>query len=187
MADFFDAETVKNVAIVGLDEHDQFDPFLRLDLAIQYKIHYWVEPAFRTVLLYPLESLSSSQIDLLGFTVYIILATCHSKITKHRILCSLTAPPVVHGPSCTNQDGCTKSWEHAWWGEAKKHGVAIALIHPARIPAKQIAKALPDIATSWHMSTSCRTLTVHSLTSITDRLMKEESYIRVAVKEIQDI
>ncbi|KAJ7133421.1 hypothetical protein C8R44DRAFT_730584 [Mycena epipterygia] len=187
MADFFDAEKVKNVAIVGLDKHNEFDPFLRLDLAIQYKIHHWVEPAFRTILLTPLESLSESQIDLLGFTAYIILATCHSKTTKHRILCSLTTPPVVHSPSCSNYDGCRKSWEHAWWGEAKKHGVAIALIHPTRVPAKQIAKALADIATSWHMSISCRTLTVRSLTGITDRLMMEENYIKIAVKEIQDI
>ncbi|KAJ7113195.1 hypothetical protein C8R44DRAFT_741526 [Mycena epipterygia] len=35
MADFFDAEKVKNIAIVGLDKHNEFDPFLRLDLAIQ--------------------------------------------------------------------------------------------------------------------------------------------------------
>ncbi|KAJ7096207.1 hypothetical protein C8R44DRAFT_889917 [Mycena epipterygia] len=111
MADFFDADTVKDIAIGGLDKHDEFDPFLRLDLAIQYKIQHWVEPAFRTVLLTPLESLSNSQIDLLGFTVYIILATCHSKTTKHRILCSLTAPPVVHSSSCLDYDRRRNSWE----------------------------------------------------------------------------
>ncbi|KAJ7486548.1 hypothetical protein FB451DRAFT_973360, partial [Mycena latifolia] len=185
MGDFFDAKIVRDMAILSLEGYKEFDPTLRLSLAMQYGIKHWVDPSFRTLLRSPLPSLSSDQINMLGFSAYIILAETQSKITKHRILCSLTVPSVVHAADCPNAGSCTKAWAHAWWGEAVKHGVAVALIHPNQIPASQILKALPNIVTSWHMSAACRSLTVRSLSNLSGILLKEEEYIKDAVNTLQ--
>ncbi|KAJ7439136.1 hypothetical protein B0H11DRAFT_2254057 [Mycena galericulata] len=187
LADFFDAAIVRDIAIRGLDVLQDFDPFLRLSLAIQYNILDWVEIAFRYIIRIPLPSLSSNQIDTIGFSPYIILAEAHSKITSHRLLCSLTAPPVVHSDTCTDFEACNNSWARTWWGELKNHGIAVALIHPRRLPAKRIVKSLHSLVTSWHMSASCRTLTVRSLMGFSSILLREELYISRAVKALQHL
>ncbi|KAJ6526581.1 hypothetical protein DFH09DRAFT_1328426 [Mycena vulgaris] len=141
MADFFDCPTVTEVAIRWLSVHADLDPFLRLQLAIEYHLSDWVGPAFSAIVHTPLTSLTAEQITMIGFSPYIILAETQAKITKHRTLCSLTIPPVTHSNTfCsgeTTQASCAKAWAHAWWGESIKHGVAVALLHPAQMPARK--------------------------------------------------
>ncbi|KAJ7833580.1 hypothetical protein B0H13DRAFT_2370351 [Mycena leptocephala] len=187
MADFFGAPLVTQSAKRGLSACNDFDPILRLQLAIRYAIAEWINPAFRRLIHTPLSSLSSAQIEQLGFHVYVILAKTQSKITTHRILCALTVPPVEHGQTCDDHTACNKSWAHAWWGESIKHGVAVALIHPNHVPAQKILHQLPSIITSWHMLEECRSQTVRSLAVSPSRLLQEEGIIMAAIEELKKL
>jgi hypothetical protein len=166
---------------------NDFDPILRLQLAIRYAITEWINPAFRCLIYAPLSSLTSAQIEQLGFHAYVILAKTQSKITTHRILCALTVPPVEHGETCDDHTACNKSWAHAWWGESIKHGVAVALIHPNHVPAQKIIHQLPNIITSWHMLEECRRQTVRSLAVSPSRLLQEEGIIMAAIEELKKL
>ncbi|KAJ7170390.1 hypothetical protein C8R43DRAFT_1152947 [Mycena crocata] len=110
MADFFDAQMVKDIAIRWLDENKGFDPFLRLELAMKYCITHWLDIGFRAIVHTHLPDLSSKQINMLGFSAYIILAETQAKIHKHRTLCALTVPPVEHHKYCSGNDSCNKAW-----------------------------------------------------------------------------
>ncbi|KAJ7843701.1 hypothetical protein B0H13DRAFT_2364665 [Mycena leptocephala] len=171
---FFGAPLVTQSAKRGLSACNDFDPILRLQLAIRYAIAEWINPAFRRLIHTPLSSLSSAQIEQLGFHVYVILAKTQSKITTHRILCALTVPPVEHGQTCDDHTACNKSWAHAWWGESIKH-------------AQKILHQLPSIITSWHMLEECRSQTVRSLAVSPSRLLQEEGIIMAAIEELKKL
>ncbi|KAF8190692.1 hypothetical protein K438DRAFT_2018574 [Mycena galopus ATCC 62051] len=116
---------------------------------------------------------------------YVILAETHAKITQHRALCAVLAPPVTHYSGCENPTTCSLAWAHAWWGEAAKQGIAIALIHPTQIPARKILSTLSDLGTSWQMPASCRKLTVKSLKDDPSLLLREEIFIAKALTELK--
>ncbi|KAJ7912801.1 hypothetical protein B0H13DRAFT_2327014 [Mycena leptocephala] len=79
MADFFGAPLVTRSAKRGLSACKDFDPILRLQLAIRYAITEWINPAFRRLIYAPLSSLTSAQIEQLGFHAYVILAKTSPK------------------------------------------------------------------------------------------------------------
>ncbi|KAF8146521.1 hypothetical protein K438DRAFT_2028136 [Mycena galopus ATCC 62051] len=163
MADFFNAPKVAKLAKKWLSKRMDLDPAVGLHLAMQYQVVEWIEPCFRALIRTPLPLLSDAEIKLIGFSPYVILAETHAKITQHRALCAVLAPPVTHYSGCENPTTCSLAWAHAWWGEAAKQGIAIALIHPTQIPARKILSTLSDLGTSWQMPASCRKLTVKSL------------------------
>ncbi|KAJ7764736.1 hypothetical protein B0H16DRAFT_427547 [Mycena metata] len=185
MADFFDCARVRDLATQWLAGYNSLDPALRLNLAMMYAIKDWVKPAVQALARIPLPDLSPEQINLIGFSAYIILAEAKAKITEHRVLCSLTVPEVFHSKYCGDKDACKKVWDHAWWGEATKHGMAVALVHPAQMPARKILASLPNVITSWHMSVECRKLTIKAFTENPSVLLKEERYLAKAIEELQ--
>ncbi|KAJ7459193.1 hypothetical protein B0H11DRAFT_1737316, partial [Mycena galericulata] len=185
MADFLNSSAVTKTAIHWLGQRKDFEPVLRLQLAIRYGIKDWFASAFRRLIHTPLTSLTSDGIDMIGFDAFVILATTQSKIISHRTLCALAVPLVEHGPSCNDSAACNKSWAHAWWGESVKHGVAVALIHPNHLPIKKIINSLPNLITSWHMPEECRSQTIHSLKGPTSPLLKEEKMIQAAIEELK--
>lgn len=187
-ADFFGSPVVTNIAKTWLGDRKDFDPMLRLQFAIKYSIADWITPAFRCLVYLPLSSFTTEELNSIGFAAYRILAETQSKITDHRTLCALTVPPVEHSQECLNSghsDQCNKSWAHAWWGEAIKHGIAVALIHPNRIPGRKILSQLPNIITSYHMVSSCRQQTIRLLSGKDGLLLKEERMISAAVAKLK--
>ncbi|KAJ7189049.1 hypothetical protein C8R46DRAFT_1206155 [Mycena filopes] len=185
MADFFDCDRVRTLAVEWLTASNTLDPALRLHLAMTYAVKEWVKPAVDLLLRVHLPDIPLPLIKLMGFSAYIILAETQAKIARHRVRCSLAVPEVTHGAYCDEKDTCRMAWEHAWWGETTKHGVAIALIHPENIPARKILAALPTLSTSYHMSAQCLKLTVKALADAPSLLLKEERYAAKAVQELQ--
>ncbi|KAJ6457506.1 hypothetical protein C8R47DRAFT_1328469 [Mycena vitilis] len=185
VADMFHAPTVIERAVVRLQACKELPPVWCLYLAIEYGVQKWIEPAFRALVRTPLQDLTVTQIREIGFSPYIILAETQAKILQHRALCALTVPPVTHGSSCTNHDKCNNSWSHAWWGESVKHGIAVALIHPAGMPAKKILSSLPNLITSYHMKPDCRKLTIKALADKPSVLLREEAFIAAAIREMK--
>ncbi|KAJ7489635.1 hypothetical protein B0H11DRAFT_1912644 [Mycena galericulata] len=187
MADFLNSSVVTKTAIHWLGQRKDFEPVLRLQLAIRYGIKDWFDSAFRRLIQTPISSLTSDGIDMIGFDAFVILAATQSKITSHRTLCALSVPPVEHGSSCNDSIACNRSWAHAWWGEATKHGVAVALIHPNHLPIQKIIHALPNLITSWHMSEDCRSQTIRSLKGPSSPLLKEETMIQAAIEQLKTL
>ncbi|KAJ7930586.1 hypothetical protein B0H13DRAFT_2309535 [Mycena leptocephala] len=185
MADFFQAPKITKLAKKWLSRRKDLDPAVGLHLAMQYRVAEWVEPSFRALIHTPLASLSDTEIKLIGFSPYVILAETQAKITQHRALCAVLAPPVSHHSSCDEPTTCSLAWAHAWWGEAAKQGIAIALIHPAQIPARRILSTLPDLGTSWQMSAACKRLTAKYLKDEPSVLLREEIFIAKAIAELK--
>ncbi|KAJ6498412.1 hypothetical protein C8R47DRAFT_1259941 [Mycena vitilis] len=148
MGEFFSAPILTEMGTKWLSTHQVLHPTMRISLAIRFHVPQWIEPAFRTLTRTPLRSLTVAQINELGFSPYIILAETQAKIAEHRTFCALTVPPVIHGSHCPDPPSCNKSFAHAWWGESVKHGIAVAMIHPARMPAKKIVSSLSDLITT---------------------------------------
>lgn len=185
LADFFDSSYVTNIAKQHLCSANDLHPAARLHLAMQYRVDEWIERSFRALIDIPLHTLTLGDIHQIGFSPYIILAETKAKIAEHHAFCSLTPPSVEHAADCHNRASCFHSWAHAWWGEAGKQGVAIALVHPTRVPAHIILERLPDIETSWHMSLACRNRTIESLVENPSVLLREEMFIAKAIKELK--
>ncbi|KAJ7679331.1 hypothetical protein DFH06DRAFT_974858, partial [Mycena polygramma] len=182
---FFSAPILTEMGTKWLSTHQVLHPTMRISLAIRFHVPQWIEPAFRTLTRTPLRSLTVAQINELGFSPYIILAETQAKIAEHRTFCALTVPPVIHGPYCPHPSSCEKSFAHAWWGESVKHGIAVAMIHPAQMPAKKIISSLPDLITSYHMPAACRKLTLDALLDDPSVMLREEVFIAAAVKELK--
>ncbi|KAK7007957.1 hypothetical protein R3P38DRAFT_2552427 [Favolaschia claudopus] len=187
MADFLGSTSVMSTATHHLSLAKDLDPADRLQLAIHYHLDEWLPTAFRELLKIPLALLTQDQIHKIGFSAYITLAETHTKIAEHRAISALVAPPVVHDVDCKRPEMCKKAWAHAWWGEANKTGVAIALIHPHHMPAHRILNALPDISVSWQMPGTCRKLTVKALENNPNVLLREDFIIAGAVKVLKGL
>ncbi|KAF8130089.1 hypothetical protein K438DRAFT_1999467 [Mycena galopus ATCC 62051] len=185
VADLMDSSHIKAMAKESLTKSKDLHPVMRLHLGTYFIIADWIEPAFHGLLAIPLDALKIEEINLVGFSVYIILAETKAKIARHRALCALTAPPATHNALCENPTECSAAWAHAWWGETGRQGVAVALVHPAQhIPASAIVASLPDINVNYQMSTACRRLTT-AWPGIATVLMREEVFIADAIKELK--
>ncbi|KAF8157711.1 hypothetical protein K438DRAFT_1986332 [Mycena galopus ATCC 62051] len=185
VADLMDSSHIKAMVKASLTKSKDLHPVMRLHLGTFFFIADWIEPAFRGLLTIPLDALKIEEINLIGFSAYIILAETKAKIAQHRALCALTAPPVTHDALCENPTECSAAWAHAWWGETGRQGVAVTLVHPdQQIPASAIVESLPDINVNYHMSIACRRLTT-AWPGITTVLMREEVFIANAIKELK--
>jgi hypothetical protein len=188
LGEFYQAPVLVDYAIHALEQHSAFGPLLRLHLARSYGVRQWLEPAFRQLINIPLLSFSENEIAQLGLQVFALLARTHNRIVLHRQTCAVIAPPVIHDSGCLDTEDCAKAWAHAWWGEAARPGVAIALIHPdRRISARDILTKLKNIRPGWQMDDLCLELTIHKIEgtpNVPSRLLLEETFIKEAIEEM---
>ncbi|KAK6992800.1 hypothetical protein R3P38DRAFT_2568841 [Favolaschia claudopus] len=184
MADLYHSELVMEMAKKHLAVCPDLHPANFLNLAMNWHIEEWIEPAFRALLRTPLSSLTSSQLRELGYSAYLHVAETKERISKHRALCALQAPPVVHHNACRGAEACTSAWKYAWWGEAEKRGAAAGFVHPNLIAIEKIMNGLANIVISWQMTSGCRKLTLESLFR-TEIVLKEELFIREALNELK--
>jgi len=188
LGEFYQAPKLVEYAIHTLEQHSTFSPQLRLSLARNYGVSQWIEPAFRQLIDLPLLSLSDSDISQIGFEVFVLLSRTHTRIVYHRQTCAVRAPPAIHDLGCLDVKGCSKAWEHAWWGEAEKHGIALALVHPdRRISGRDILAKLGSIRPGWQMDDECLELTLRKIEGtpeVSSRLIMEEEFIQEAVDKL---
>ena len=190
LGEFYQAPKLVDYAIHTLEQHSAFSPHLRLNLAQRYGVSQWIEPAFRQLIDAPLLALSDDHISQLGFRVFVLLARTHARIVYHRQTCAVRAPPVVHDAGCLDEKDCAKAWNHAWWGEAGKPGVALALVHPdRRLSGRDILAKLGGIRPGWQMDSMCLELTLSMIEGtapeFNSRLIMEELFIQEAIDELK--
>ncbi|KAK7019537.1 hypothetical protein R3P38DRAFT_3553473, partial [Favolaschia claudopus] len=184
MADLYHSELVMEMAKKHLALCPDLHPATFLNLAMHWHIDDWLEPAFRALLRTPLSSLTSPQLSEIGYSAYLHVAETKERISAHRALCALQAPPVVHHDTCRGAEPCTSAWKYAWWGEAEKRGAAAGFVHPNLVPIQKIMIGLANIVISWQMSSGCRKLTLESLFR-TEIVLKEEQFIREALEQLK--
>jgi hypothetical protein len=112
-------------AFETLPGHTDFTPFLQLQLAHEFRIREWVEPAFRSLVKQPLEIISASQATQMGDIPYYILSQTKCLIDNHLRCISFTAPPVQSAFPCDSPEMCEDAWNRAWWTGFAKH-----VLHP---------------------------------------------------------
>ncbi|KAK7012592.1 hypothetical protein R3P38DRAFT_2549510 [Favolaschia claudopus] len=184
MADFFNAASITHTAQRMLGVSKDLNPVTRLNLAMHYRLTDWLEPSVSAIVRRPLSLLTQQQITAMGFSAYIILAEAATKILEHRAVLAANPPAPIHHSSCEKPAACHTAWSHAWWGEAAKHGVAIALIHSSQTPASSILPAVENMHASWQMPLYCRRLTIEHIVNHPEVFLREERFIAQAVKRL---
>jgi hypothetical protein len=85
-------------------------------------------------------------------------------------------------------EDCSKAWQHAWWGESAKHGIALALVHPDhRISSRDILAKLRSIRPGWQMDEECLELTLRKIDGNLEgksKLVMEEVFIQEAIDKL---
>jgi hypothetical protein len=189
LGEFYQASKLVDYAIHTLEQHSTFSPHLHLNLAQRFRVSQWIEPVFRQLIDAPLLTLSDDHISQLGFRVFVLLAHTHACIVYHHQSCAVRAPPVVHDAGCLDEKDCAKAWNHAWWGEAGKPGVALALVHPDHcLSGRDILAKLGGIRPGWQMDGLCLELTLSMIEGMVlefnSRLVMEESFIQQAIDKL---
>lgn len=114
----------RNFAFEALPKHLDFTPFLQLQLAREFQIKEWVEPAFRNLINQPLETISPRQATQMGDVPYYVLSQTKQLIDSHLRNIAFTPPP-VESFICSTLGRCEQAWNTAWWGGFAKH-----ILHP---------------------------------------------------------
>jgi hypothetical protein len=191
LSTFYDIEDGRDYAIINLDACSDLRPATRLHLARNYRVGQWIYPGFQQLVSVPVLSLTRQDIEAIQTQTFIVLVKTKARVDCHRLTCAVKAPPVVHGDGCIGQEDCERAWQNAWWGEAGRPGVAIALIHPdLALSGREILKKLNNLQLTWHMDVSCQALTISKVQGTVDLvspLLMEEEYIRTAVGELKMI
>jgi hypothetical protein len=191
LSTFYDIEDGRDYAIINLDTRGDLCPATRLHLARNYRVGQWIYPGFQQLVSVPILSLTREDIEAIQTQTFIVLVRTKARIDHHRQTCAVKAPPVVHGDGCMGRNDCERAWQNAWWGEAGRSGVVIALIHPdSARSGREILNKLDDLQLSWHMDVTCQALTISKLRgtgNLISPLLKEEEYVRTAAEELKKI
>jgi hypothetical protein len=112
-------------AIRHLPKHPEFTPVLQLQLARQFDIMAWVDPAFRELVARPLKTITAVDAEQIGLIAYHTLVQTQGELREHALSIAFNPPPVIIGWACPNENACEKAWDWAWWGGFARH-----LLHP---------------------------------------------------------
>jgi hypothetical protein len=102
-----------------------FTPFLQLQLAREFRIKEWVDPAFRNLINKPLEDINLAQATQMGDMPYYVLSQTKRHIDAHVRNIAFVPPPVHGSFLCSANNDCEEAWNKAWWLGFAKH-----ILHP---------------------------------------------------------
>ncbi len=178
LSTFFVIEDGRDFATRHLPQLSSFRPSLQIQLARNYRIDHWLEPAFRQLLSVPLQRLSETEADEIGFFVYRLVTITKAKIDDHRRILAFSPAEVINSVNCKTPERCGNAWRHEWWGSLAKQ-----LLHP-EVPlggqelADQLYKAKLE-----HMCNGCFRLTMQSMREH-NALRREAVFANEAVTEL---
>lgn len=147
MSHFYDVQDARDYAMRKLDVRMDFTPIKRLWCARKFWVEVWVERGIVQLLRDALEKIDVEEWMLLEPQTILMLWQGQAKIDTHRRLCALVPPTVAHNILCYSREKCTRAWQEMWMGTPDSlsgSSVLRALIHPDRIPIKQILQKLQE-------------------------------------------
>ena len=121
---FLDMEIARSYSIQVLGMPSMgLSPALKLSLAISFRIHDWIEPAFKELISIPSHLISLEDYVLLGPPIGYLITATQSAIRSHRLVVAYNPmKPPSHDPSCKKpMVGCQCNWEAAWWDGLARH------------------------------------------------------------------
>jgi hypothetical protein len=115
----------RSFAFEALPKHLEFTLFLQLQLAREFQIAEWVEPAFRSLVNQPLENIGPDQAAQMGGLPYYVLLQTKRLIDAHVHNITFIPPPVYNCFLCLATGRSDEVWKRAWWAGFAKH-----ILHP---------------------------------------------------------
>ncbi|KAJ7633269.1 hypothetical protein FB45DRAFT_1148931 [Roridomyces roridus] len=126
ISDLYIIAAGKDVAVENLDSI-YLPPTRKLQLACEFRILKWIEPAVKSIISRPIHQLTTDEAERVGFSVYRILVQARDLVEKDIKRTAHLAPPLAEDPSweCADHKSCVKVWRRFWREE-----VGWKLLHP---------------------------------------------------------
>ncbi|KAJ7254471.1 hypothetical protein C8J57DRAFT_1518603 [Mycena rebaudengoi] len=125
LSKFLRIPTGVTYAVNCLPTHPDFTPATQLQLARQYEIQDWVDPAFRALIERRLSDISLADAEQIGLAAYHKLVQVKCLLADEMSGLAFNAPEVKHCSACLDEPRCSRLWEWAWWG-----GFGKQILHP---------------------------------------------------------
>lgn len=180
MSGFFEVPDARSFAIKNLERHAEFSPALQLQLARQYDVAQWLEPAFRALVWTPLKKITVEDAATIGGTAYYVLSQTKVRIDDLIRAIAYCPPPLVPG-FCDDPERCELHWNNAWW-----QGYAKVLLHPDRtFRSSHIFKELFDTDSIPQVCTSCFRFTLDDIYENRNPSIVIEDYIETGLEKLK--
>jgi hypothetical protein len=183
ISDLYESESGKSFCLHHLHTHPDLTPALRMQMARQFNIIGWVEPAFRALVANPLSEMSADDAGCVGAYVVRLLASTRENLDLHRRALAFNTPPASCYMECPSEGYCTNAWSRVWW-----HSFGRRVLHPENPLTPREALAELQGARTEGMCTECLRKTIldnQSDTDVQELFDNSEQIITDAVLKLQ--
>ncbi|KAG2037191.1 hypothetical protein BDR03DRAFT_1010890 [Suillus americanus] len=175
----FDVNIGKSYAINQLETHPGLDLPTKPQLCHQFKILPWLTPAFRELVLLPIESLGPAGLAKIPAYILHALIQVKHQISTHWLTLAAVVPPAMAGMLCHTPKSCADGWETGW-----KAGPAEMLQHPDIFYSGWYILAHLDLVEIPQVCSDCRESSVANVKE-TGCLLMEDGFVEDKLKGLR--
>ncbi|KAJ6479153.1 hypothetical protein C8R45DRAFT_832985, partial [Mycena sanguinolenta] len=118
---YFMSSSTRVLALTNIKQrYWRFPAAQLIYLCYEYGTKTLFSMAFQRLVALPLRSLTQTDLEWLGFPVYVALARVKEAIQEHKCIMAAEEPVFSrdhrpHSPDCHDNAACSEDWHCAWW------------------------------------------------------------------------
>jgi hypothetical protein len=178
---FLEIKDGEDWALAELPQIFAFSLSLKLEVARRYRVDHWVGPAFRELMMIPLQIFDFMDVLCIGLPYYSIIVNAKARIDNRRRNIAFRAPEVVNDVFCKTKGACGISWTMEWW-----RGIAKQLLHPdAALTGREVLLGLDGVRLP-HMCLDCQQQSIDWVKA-SGVFVKEEKIVDEALGKVMSL